>query len=117
MSKFGKYVGKLELVVDEEELSLDFRMADKIELIEINTNKKDVYSKTLTLVSKILKRSYPEDTDEERESFLTKKFDKLLEELMISLELTTRAELEKAKKKLEGDFQKAEESLQKSNSA
>jgi hypothetical protein len=103
MGRFNRYLGKLEVNVDGEELELDVKLADKQKIMALQNKFKDkpdeVMQGMTTIFSEILKRSYPDSTDEELESFLTKKFEKFLVEISIAFGWGTRVDYESSFRK------------------
>lgn len=99
MSKFAKYKGKINFAVNGEPIELDFKVQDRIELASIYETQlaKDKYGKLLTFCQMLLKRSYPEDTDDEINDFLKTNIDSFIEELMIGAGIVKRGDVQKKK--------------------
>ena len=106
MGKFEKYVGKTEFKVDGEEISLDFTVEDKMKLMSIQEMKEKDYDKLCSLLLATFKRSYPGESEESIKAFIGKKFEVIIPELFIALNLTTREDIEKAIQKAKEDFLK-----------
>lgn len=105
-SLFSKYLGKLEVDVDGEKLELDVRLKDKQKIMGIiNKMGKSLDEEGLNQLTQvyleILKRSYPDASEEELEAFLTKKFESFMSGLAIAFGWTTKKELEERLKKKE----------------
>ena len=112
MGRFNRYLGKLEVNVDGEEMELDVKLADKQKIMALQTKFKDKPDEAITGMSSIfkdiIKRSYPDTTDEEIDAFLTKKFEKFLVEISIAFGWGTRADFDASFRK-EGIDGKPEE--------
>ena len=103
MSLFAKYLGKLSVEVDGEKLELDVRLKDKQKIMALMTEfgeklTEEVLSKLSNVFLEILKRSYPNTSEEELEAFLTKKFEDFMIGLSIAFGWTTKKEIEKSLK-------------------
>jgi len=98
MGRFNRYLGKLEVNVDGEELELDVKLADKQKIMALQNKFKSSPEDTVlgltTIFKDIIKRSYPDTTEEELDAFLTKKFEKFLVEISIAFGWGTRADFE-----------------------
>jgi len=97
---FGKYLGKLKVKVDSEELELDVRLKDKHKIMSLMSKfGKEITEEALEGMSaiflEILKRSYPEEKVEALEAFLTKKFEPFLTGISIAFGWTTEKELKR----------------------
>ena len=102
MSKFQKYVGKLNFEVKGEPFCIDFRVRDRIVLASIydNTTNQSKYAAMSEFCIAIIMKNYPEETKEEVESFLTSNMDEFITELMISASLMKREDITKAKEEV-----------------
>lgn len=98
---FKKYLGKLEVEVDNEKLQLDMQIQDMEALLEIATKSQTSETiKELTKICKqIIKRSYPDASDEELDAFLAKKLPDFLAALTIALGWTTKEDLKRQMEK------------------
>ena len=103
MGKLTRYLGKLEVSVDGEEMELDVILEDKAKLLAIQrkyANDIDASIKAqMDKFKEIIKRSYPDSTDAEIEAFLIKKFEKFLMEFSIAVGWGTRADFENSFRK------------------
>jgi len=97
MGKFSKYVGKLKFSVSGTDFEIDFKVKDRIALAEAYDNRDQAarYSKLILVCHNLIKNSYPEENDEEIDSFLVRNIEQFLVEILISAGLTTKEEQEK----------------------
>ena len=96
MGKFAGYLGKLELDVDGEKLELDVRLKDKQKLLSFSQSKSNDQIDLMTEVFlEILKRSYPEEPEDELNSFLTKKLESFLKAISIAFGWASKEDMEK----------------------
>ena len=109
MGKFERYLGKTSFKIDDEEIVLDFKVGDKLKLMNVQEAKGDKYPRMFELIKDVFKRSYPDEKEEAIDAFLMKKFEVVLPELFIALGLTTREEMEKSVKEYKVGFQKGKE--------
>ena len=95
MGEFSEYItGKLEIQVDKKLLKLDMNMEDKVELkshigiIGENDNSKTRKDKLLSLdttVFNLIKKSYPEEKEENLKAFYFKYSDDIFSALLDKL--------------------------------
>ena len=107
MNKFSKYANrKLHLNVRGEELDIEFKVKDRLELTTIHETKErtEQYNKLITFCTNIIQRSYPDETADTIENFLATNLESFIEELMIESNLATREMFAKPK----GDFRSEE---------
>jgi len=110
-SLFSKYLGKLQVEVDDEILELDVKLKDKQRIMNTMGKMKEgftdeILDKLTETFKEILKRSYPDSTDEELEAFLTKKYESFMAGLSIAFGWTTKEELKKRIEEKEGEVKK-----------
>jgi len=112
MGRFNRYLGKLEVNVDGEELELDVKLSDKQKIMALQSKFKsspdEAVTGMTTIFHDIIKRSYPDEPDVDIDAFLTKKFEKFLVEISIAFGWGTRADFESSFRK-EGIDSKPEE--------
>ena len=98
MGRFNRYLGKLEVNIDGEELELDVKLADKQKIMALQNKFRDKPEETMQGLTDVFKsiilRSYPDEKPDEIEAFLTKKFEKFLVEISIAFGWGTRADFE-----------------------
>ena len=97
---FSKYVGKLIVEVDGEKLELDVRLKDKQKIMALMGEfgekiSEDILDRLTVIYIEILQRSYPEETKESIEAFLTKKFESFMTGMSISFGWTTKEDMER----------------------
>jgi hypothetical protein len=99
-SLFSKYLGRLQVEVDEIPYDLDVKLKDKHKIMSIMkdfNNKPEETLENLAIIYKeIIKRSYPEETDDSIDAFLTKKFEAFMTSLSIAFGWTTKEDLKKS---------------------
>ena len=103
MSKFEKYANKkLKIIVNGEQLEVEFLVRDRLELATIHEckNQTDQYARLITFCTNILKRSYPEEDPTQLEGFLAINLEAFIEEVMVATNLATREMFRKQR----GDF-------------
>ena len=112
MGRFSKYLGKIELTVDSQELELEVIMKDIKKLLTMTGGQTkgidDVGVEKLTgTFIDIMNRSYPEAKDNdnnhaENEAFVTRTFMEFMNELFIAMGWMTREDVENQRKNLTG---------------
>ena len=101
MGKFSQYLGKLEITVDGQRLSLDAQLKDKEALMKSQESKeadKKISILTNVLID-IMKRSYPEEPIVEIEAFVDKNYVEYVQELMVAFKWAKKGDFDDLKKK------------------
>jgi len=126
-SRFTQYMdGKIEVPMDgEEPFLIDMKLCDKEELQRNYTQysklsesdpekAKEYYSNNMSLIKKLMKRSYPDEnwTESMLETFIVKEGDAFLQGISIALKWIPKEVVAKMKsemlKKLESNFKDVE---------
>jgi len=114
MGRFNRYLGKFEIKIDDEELELEVGIGDIAEWMSIQRKYAGKSRKMLEglaeLFEKIIKRSYPEEPEEEVKAFVSKKAITLLTELTIAFGWSSREGLEKSFREAQKTLEIGEES-------
>jgi hypothetical protein len=99
MGKFDRYKGKLNFDVNGEHFETEFLVSDRMEITSIQDIRgvADKYNKMLEFCRKVIKRSYPTETEEDINAFLALNFEAFVEELMITSGIAKRVDFEKAR--------------------
>jgi tRNA/tmRNA/rRNA uracil-C5-methylase (TrmA/RlmC/RlmD family) len=109
MGKFDKYTNrKMKFSIDGEDLEIEFKVRDRIELAAIHEckNQSEQYDKLITFCGKLMARSYPTEPPESFDGFLVRNLETFLEEVMIGANLATKEQFTKQKEVHGGDFRK-----------
>jgi len=108
MGKFERYAKrKMKFNIDGEELEIEFKVRDRIELASIHEckNQGQQYEKLIEFCTKLLVRSYPDEEKETLDNFLSTNLEKFIEEIMVGANLAKREQFARRN----ADFRKAEE--------
>jgi hypothetical protein len=91
MGRFEAYKGKTEIEVDGEKLALDISKSEKLEILSVYKEGKNMaMDKLYEIIGKIVKKSYPQEPEDELEEFVAKRFELILIELSVYYKWTTR---------------------------
>lgn len=99
MGRFGKFLGKVSIKIDGEELNLNkLDVSDVQKLVDLSKNKDNEIIKGVQVISSIVQKNYPDEPKEEVEAFVLKNYTTITQEIIIALGWTTREKLEQAVK-------------------
>ena len=101
MGRFSKFLGKVSIKIDGEELNLDKMTVEDIQkLVDLSKAKENEIVNGVRVLSDLVCKNYPDEPRNEIESFVLKNYTQLTEEIIIALGWTTREKLEETKKEL-----------------
>lgn len=104
MSKFKKYGGKVSFNVGDEEITINRVKTEKIqELMNYTEDPKTMMTNIVEFFVKIIKKNYPEESDDDVLGFVQSNAMKILEEFQIAYGLVSRKDLEEAKENAKKD--------------
>jgi len=99
MGKFDRYVGKLKFKAGGEDFEVAFLVEDRIAIASVYDHKdmETRYKMLIDICSRIISRSYPDESKESINGFLVKYVDEFYTRLMVASGITTEQEMESAK--------------------
>jgi len=102
MSRFEKYRGSITINVGDEELVIKPTVDDKHKLMKYgrNLDKDDNMKQMFKVLKDIVKKSYPDDPEEDIDAFLMRFEVQLMEELSIVFGWGTKGDFQKVKKQM-----------------
>lgn len=107
MGRFSKSLGNFEMKVGDEELNLKVELEDISKLLAMQrvyaTDQENLVKKQVEKYIEILKRSYPEEPDEDIKAFLTKNLTSFIMEFSIASGWATRKDFEDSFRKKRTD--------------
>jgi len=103
MGLFEQFLGKLRFSIEKTDFMLEvLNLEEAGEMMSISESEdKERFGKMIEFLKKIMKKNYPEESDESTEKFVVKYNNVLFEEIMIGMGWTTREKMEKVAKEAE----------------
>lgn len=101
MGRFGRFLGDTEIEIEGEKLLLKATVRDMQKVMDMQ-NSKEKLIEMHTVLLNLMKKSYPEEDENELDAFVSKNVMKFIPELAIAWKWTTKEEftknIEEAKK-------------------
>lgn len=100
MGRFSQYLGKTELEVAGEKFELDVKLRDLQTLMSKKMDSEEGMQNMTDLIMEIVKRSYPNESVEELEAFMSKNFVEFIKQFSIAVLGVTEEDFKQTEKKL-----------------
>jgi len=97
MGRFNQYLGKTEMEVDGQKLELDVKLKDMKAMMTSTKSgqlTEEGIDKMATAFKELMKRSYPEEDENEMNAFVDKNLLQFITEFSIAMKWTTRKDVE-----------------------
>jgi hypothetical protein len=98
-NKINKFRGILEFEIPGESIVLrSLKVNDLFDLLLLSRDKDNEFVRGVNLLTRLMKKSYPTEPEEDLEAFVVANYKDFLEQMMVALGWTTKDKLSEVKK-------------------